>query len=832
VFSMPFTTFTMTNTIVAGNTPNDIEGPPDSGSTNNLVGGVPLLAPLGDYGGPTPTMALLPGSPAIGGGTANGAPATDQRGQPRSGRIDIGAFQSQGFVLATVSGSTPQSAVDGKAFANPLAVMVTASNPLEPVDGGIISFAVPAGGASATLSATTAVIASGKAGVTATANATSGAYTVTASAAGAGSALFAMTNTDPPSLVVDTTSDEVNDTDGLTSLREALAYANSLPGTNTITFDRSVFGTTAQTIALSTSLGELTLSDTAGTTIEGPGANLLTVSGGGATRVFDVEGGSLALLGLTVSGGKADNGGGLYNNRGTVALTNVTVSGNTASGDGGGLFNCSYGNLSLNDCTVSGNTAGFAGGGLYTQPIGTLALTNVTVSGNTAGLPGGGMFIGGGTSTLSNCTVSGNSAGSTGGGLYVFDTPTLTNTIVAGQTTGGDVHGALNAASANNLVGDGSGMTGISDGSQGNQVGTPETPINPLLAALGNYGGPTQTMALLPGSPAIGGGTAAGAPPTDQRGQLRKRPVDIGAFQSQGFEITPVAGSTPQSAALGQGFGKPLVVSVTANNSLEPVDGGVISFAAPAAGVSATLSAATAVIARGQAGAEASVTASANGVAGSYAVTASATGAGSISFSLTNTAASRLVRKPPQNAVQVFDDLASLRAAVAYANNHPGPDVITFDPAVFGTRPRTIRLVGGPLMLTDPATTTIIGPGARLLTISGGRKSRVFDIEGGSLALSGVTIADGTANRGGGLLNEDGRLVLTDVVVRGNRAFVGGGLYNDGRTMLSAVSIKGNRAHVGSGMFNTRTATLLWRRSRAAIRQTTRVHHTERDSTA
>jgi hypothetical protein len=186
-------------------------------------------------------------------------------------------------------------------------------------------------------------------------------------------------------------------------------------------------------------------------------------------------------------------------------------------------------------------------------------------------------------------------------------------------------------------------MTGISDGSEGNQIGTPETPINPLLAALGNYGGPTQTIALLPGSPAIGGGTRVGAPATDQRGLERADRVDIGAFQSQGFTFTPVAGSTPQSAALGATFGKSLAVTVTANNSIEPVDGGNVSFAAPTTGASATLSPATMTIAGGQA----SVTASANGVAGSYAVTASATGAGSVTFSLTNTATFRLVRQPP-----------------------------------------------------------------------------------------------------------------------------------------------------------------------------------------
>src|SRR5262249_59652818 len=77
----------------------DVQGPLDQPDGPNLIGGAPLLAPLGDYGGPTPTMPLLPGSPALGGGTASGAPTTDQRGQPRTGHVDIGAFQSQGSAL-------------------------------------------------------------------------------------------------------------------------------------------------------------------------------------------------------------------------------------------------------------------------------------------------------------------------------------------------------------------------------------------------------------------------------------------------------------------------------------------------------------------------------------------------------------------------------------------------------------------------------------------------------------------------------------------------------------------------------------------------------------
>jgi hypothetical protein len=122
------------------------------------------------------------------------------------------------------------------------------------------------------------------------------------------------------------------------------------------------------------------------------------------------------------------------------------------------------------------------------------------------------------------------------------------------------------------------------------------------------------------------------------------------------------------------------------------------------------------------------------------------------------------------------------------------------------------RLVGRPLVLTNPANITIVGPGARRLTIGGGGKSGIFDVEGGSLTLSGLTIENGNADLGGGLRNEGGRLALTRVVIQGNRAG-GGGLFNDGRTTLSGVTIKGNHARIGPELFNTRAATLLWRRS-------------------
>ncbi len=282
---------------------------------------------------------------------------------------------------------------------------------------------------------------------------------------------------------------------------------------------------------------------------------------------------------------------------------------------------------------------------------------------------------------------------------------------------------------------------------------------------------------------------------------------------------------------------------MTANNPIEPVDGGVISFGAtPAAGGAlATISAATATIQSGQA----AVTATANDTQGSYWVTATAAGASSASFSLTNLAASSLSETPPPTqptgpSEQVVTDLAGLRAAIAFANSHPGPDTILLDPTGSGAKPKTIQISGGPLVITNPATTTIIGPGARLLTIASDGRSGVFDIEGGSVALSGLAIARGRAESGGGILNDGGSLSLTDVILRDNSArALGGGLYNNGDAKLTNVTVsddsarvgggiansgtlsltdvrvRGNTARVGSGVFNIRKATLAWLRSPA-----------------
>src|SRR5205823_5477657 len=114
-------------------------------------------------------------------------------------------------------------------------------------------------------------------------------------------------------------------------------------------------------------------------------------------------------------------------------------------------------------------------------------------------------------------------------------------------------------------------------------------------------------------------------------GRVANGTIDIGAFESRGFSLA-VADGNNQQAMINIAFGAPLRVMVRSFFG-EPVQGGVVTFTSPGSGASATFSKGTATL---DASGQGSVTAIANGTVGSYLVTASAKGARTISFSLTN----------------------------------------------------------------------------------------------------------------------------------------------------------------------------------------------------
>jgi hypothetical protein len=300
-----------------------------------------------------------------------------------------------------------------------------------------------------------------------------------------------------------------------TSLRDAINFANADPYGDTITFSPLLKG------ALDLAAGSLP-AISATLTIQGPGANVLTVDGQGTSQILSIQSGAdVTISGLTLAHGKLDNGGGgAVFNAGTLDLVNCTVRDSSAP-LAGGIVN-DGGTLTMTGCTVSGNTASLSGGGVFNA--GTLDMVNCTVYGNTAQANGGGVENEG-KLTLDDCTVAGNSAAS-GGGLANLATATLHNTIVANSTSGGDILGPVTGS--NNLIDDAASAGGLTNGVKGNRVG-----VAAMLGPLAYNGGPTQTIALFTGSPAIGKAGAVSVT-ADQRGFPLGSPPDIGAFQYQG----------------------------------------------------------------------------------------------------------------------------------------------------------------------------------------------------------------------------------------------------------------------------------------------------------
>src|SRR5215204_6171462 len=301
------------------------------------------------------------------------------------------------------------------------------------------------------------------------------------------------------------------------SLRQAILDANASSGVaDTIDFDLSLSG--PQTITLASQLP--TITDGAGLTIDGGSADI-TLSGNNTVRVFEVgtstiSGAKLTLNNLTVANGRADNAGGGILNLGTLEVNNSTISGNRAGTFSGGIHN--VGTLTVNNSTISGNRAGTFSGGIHN--VGTLTVNSSTISGNSAGTDNGGIGnASAGTLTVNNSTISGNSANNNGGGIGNGSTATLNNTIVA-----------------NNEGGNCAGLPVTDDGGNlewpGNDCGFALS-ADPLLGPLADNGGPTQTHALQPDSPAIDAAVECPPPATDQRGVSRPQgdACDIGSFE-------------------------------------------------------------------------------------------------------------------------------------------------------------------------------------------------------------------------------------------------------------------------------------------------------------
>ena len=345
---------------------------------------------------------------------------------------------------------------------------------------------------------------------------------------------------------------------GAGSLRQALLHAATTPGAATVTFAAGFTGPVQLT-------AEIGITDPDGVTVDATAAiGGMTITGNDTTRLFTVNAGTtLTLMGLTLTGGNGSGGsGGALVNHGNATLDLCTISDNHA-GSGGAIL-CESGSLRLTRCTLSDNsTAGSGSGGAIHCSV-ALTLTQCTFTGNQAGAGGAvrqqggtatllhctfsnnGAQFGGGVATASNaamdlihCTVSANTAAVNGGGLMNLSSRlTLTHCVVHGNTApanqGKDIFntgfspGTVTRVGAN-LLGPLVNEFSSTDNGPAPIIG------DPLLLPLAGNGGPTQTMALQSGSPAIQAAVGS-ASTTDQRGYFLNGTADLGAYEFSGVD--------------------------------------------------------------------------------------------------------------------------------------------------------------------------------------------------------------------------------------------------------------------------------------------------------
>jgi len=235
------------------------------------------------------------------------------------------------------------------------------------------------------------------------------------------------------------------------------------------------------------------------------------------------------------------SGGGIHN-EGSLTINDSDVSANIVRprkvvGDGGGIFSADFGatppTLTINRSTISNNVATGSGGGIFAGYLTTMTINDSTINGN----GGGGGIETEATAAINNSTITGN-----GGGILNFDgTTTLQNSIVA-NNSGENCNGTI-LSNGYNLSSDGTcNFSRLGDLNN----------TDPKLGPLQNNGGPTQTQALLTGSPAIDAGNPNGCTDgnghllkTDQRGAPRPDKEDTGGCDMGAYEFQNPSSTTP-----------------------------------------------------------------------------------------------------------------------------------------------------------------------------------------------------------------------------------------------------------------------------------------------
>lgn len=653
------------------------------------------------------------------------------------------------------------------------------------------------------------------------------------------------------SLVVNS-ADDGNLFDGLTSISEALALANSDPDQSTITFDPTVFtGGAANIIYLSQGLeittdividGDLdndgspdivlsadvngddtTTTDANGTTITDAENNLNTTDNVRVIRITNDA--AVTLDGVTVTGGFLNsNGAGILAFPDTMlTLTNSSVSGNRTliNGDGAGIFAGVRSALDITNSLISQNYAGTFGGGIYA--LGTTTISDSTIAENGARVGGGGLYVGDGAASVTNSTFSGNDTGR-GGGIQVIGDLVASGITVSGNTAsvgagiGVGNNGSSFTLSGTALVQNSTIANNVASNSSGNgsgggvfaDVGT-TTLINTTVTgnAAGTSGGGVAVgigRAELQNSIVLGNSAGVGPDVEDDDDIVDNLGNVIGVDAALVFETTMtnagadgLAGTADDVlAGLLADNGAPVqTVSLRNADDNPAIDLGVFTLSDEMLDVFGN----PRFIDR--------QTGSATGVIDAGAV--------EVQDGVPVTPETPTFVVNTQGDANSFDGLTSLREAIVLANADPDQNTITFDPTVFtGGAANVIRLTFGDLKISsalvidgdldgDDLPDIVVSSDAMGddLTIAGPNGSVVTD-------LANNTNTSDNASRAF-TFTEGSDAIVNGIVVTGGDISRGGGVlfeFNSKGAFQNGAAI-GNTAVFGGGIYNSSDATRL-----------------------
>ncbi|MEO0892150.1 MAG: choice-of-anchor Q domain-containing protein [Pseudomonadota bacterium] len=652
-----------------------------------------------------------------------------------------------------------------------------------------------------------------------------------------------------PGLVVNS-ADDGNLLDGLTSISEAIAFANSNPDTNKITFDPSVFtgGSAniifvAETLEITTNVtidgdidndgtpdivlsgdvlgDDATTTDANGTTITDIDTNTNTTDNARVVRVSD--GAEVAFDGLTITGGVADGSGGgiLLFVDSSLDIQNSSISGNltTTNGSGAGIFSTINTTLTITDTLISQNYSGTFGGGIYSSSQSTLS--GLTITGNSARTAGGGVYVNNGYTSLTNSTISDNESFLGGGlqisgdfvgtGLAIYDNAATTGAgINVGRAlSSGTING--NALVQNSTIADNDAVSSSGTGVGGGVAGSGGVIqlVNTTITgnAAGSIGGGisvNRARVELQNSIVLGNSA-----PTDD--DLEDGVVDnlgniVGGDAALVFDQTAI-NAGPDGAvgtaddvlagALADNGGPVQTVALRNADDNPAIDTGVFTISQETTDVFGN----PRFIDRQTGPGTGIIDAGAVEVQDGVEVTLETPGF------VVNT----------QGDSNSFDGLTSLREAVALANSNPDENTITFDPTVFtGGTTNVINLTFGEIDIASALTIEgdLDGDDRPDIVVSADANGDDVTTVGpnGSIVTDQANNPNIADNSGQVFLFSEGAdAVINGIIATGGNATFGGGIaFADGsQGTFQNGAIIGNRAVFGGGINNQSDAAQL-----------------------